>query len=271
MADVTIRRSRVLLLAVGFVLASVGALIVALSALAFLQERDTLRSVLALLFALAVTLGLTFWLSGRHPGAGSPRLRLLPSGWRAVRTAAIAAVVGAALFGCVFVGALLLGGVELQPVAGQGEALRALLTLTLGTTLLQVIWEEYTFRGWPFSASVRAFGPHPVALVLGLLFGLAHLLDADSTVLAIVSTTLAGWLLSYVMLAFGDISVAIGVHFGWNLTQTALTGGELWTLEASENALLSGGPYGLEASLPGVVVTAAGAATAFLLYRRRWS
>lgn len=270
MADVILRRSRVLLLAVGFVVASVGALIVALSALAFLAQLPTVRSVLALLFALGVTLGLTLWLTRRHPEARSPRLRLLPSGGRAFKMAAVAAAVGAALFGCVFLAALLLGGVEIEPVARQGEALRGLLTLTLGTTLLQVIWEEYTFRGWPFSASVRAFGPHPVALVLGLLFGLAHLLDSEATVLAVVSTTLAGWLLSYVMLAFGDISVAIGVHFGWNLTQTALTGGELWTLEASENALLSGGPYGLEASLPGVAVTAVGAAAALILCRRRW-
>jgi hypothetical protein len=75
MPATALSRSRALLLAVGFIVASVGALIVALSALSFLQERPTLRSVLALLFALAVTVGLTLWLTGRRPGAGSRRLR----------------------------------------------------------------------------------------------------------------------------------------------------------------------------------------------------
>jgi membrane protease YdiL (CAAX protease family) len=183
----------------------------------------------------------------------------------------MAAAVGTSLFGCVFVSVLLSGGIEIEPLPGTSGALRGLVTLTLGTTFLQVIWEEYTFRGWPFSASVRAFGPHPVALALGLLFGLAHLLGGGATVLAVLSTTLAGWLLSYAMLAFGDISVPIGLHFGWNLTQAALTGGELWTVKASENALLSGGPYGLEASLPGLAVTAAGVGVALILFRRRWT
>jgi len=119
-----------------------------------------------------------------------------------------------------------------------------------------------TVRGWAFSACVARFGPHPVALGIGTTFGLVHLLNPNVTWMAVVSVAAAGWLIGYVMLASRNIVAAIGIHVGWNVTQSMLTSERLWVVERGSSSLLSGGAYGLEASLPGLVVTFVAAAVA---------
>ena len=115
------------------------------------------------------------------------------------------------------------------------------------------------------------FGPHPVALGIGTIFGLLHMLNPNVTWMAVVSVAAAGWLIGYIMLASGNIIAAIGIHVGWNMTQSLLTTDRLWIVEQGPSPLLSGGAYGLEASLPGLVVTvvAAGVALASFMSRRR--
>ena len=135
-------------------------------------------------------------------------------------------------------------------------------------TLLSAAWEEFTFRGWPFLAGVHVVGPHAVAIGIGILFGSVHVLNPNWTVAAVVSVCAAGWLLSYAMLAFRSIAVAIGLHVGWNFTQSILTSKRLWTYSTHDNRWLSGGEYGLEASAVGIVMTAAAACICALWYVR---
>ena len=74
------------------------------------------------------------------------------------------------------------------------------------------------------------------------------------------------------MLASANIIAAIGIHVGWNITQSVLTTDRLWIVERGSNPLLSGGAYGLEASLPGLVITlvAAGVAAAMVVMLKGW-
>ena len=137
------------------------------------------------------------------------------------------------------------------------------------TTVLNAAWEEYAFRGWAFSACVNRFGPHPVALGIGTIFGLVHLLNPNATWMAVVSVAAAGWLIGYAMLASRNIVAAIGIHVGWNVTQSVLTTDRLWIVERSASPLLSGGAYGLEASLPGLLVTLLAAVVAAWVFLTR--
>lgn len=261
-------RLLVLLSALGFVLLSVAARLLPWLALAGLEERSLLRAMVTGSVALAAALALTLALVRWRPSLPADNLRLLP-GPRGLGGALAALAAGGALFAAAYGAALALGGIEVRYGGLPPAELLRLLGVVLIATALNAAWEEYTFRGWAFSICVKAFGPHPVAIVLGTLFGLAHLLNPSWTVLAIVSVAIAGWLISYTMLAFGDIAVPIGLHVGWNLTQSALTSSRFWVVRQGSSALLSGGAYGLEASLPGMGVTALAAAVAVVVFRRR--
>jgi len=261
-------RFLVLLSALGFVLLSLAARLLPWFALAALDERSLLRSMVTGTAALGAALALTLALVRWRPSLPAANLRLLP-GPRGLGQALVALGSGGALFAGAYGLALALGGIEVRYTGLPAAELLRLLGVLLIATALNAAWEEYTFRGWAFSICVKAFGPHRVALVLGALFGLAHLLNPSWTALAIVSVTIAGWLISYTMLAFGDIAVPIGLHVGWNLTQSALTSSRFWVVRKGPRVLLSGGAYGLEASLPGIGVTALAAAAALVVYRRR--
>jgi membrane protease YdiL (CAAX protease family) len=168
----------------------------------------------------------------------------------------------------VFVIALATGGIEVEWRPIEFSALTGALLAALAATVLNAAWEEYTFRGWAFSVCARAFGPHTVAIGLGLAFGLAHLFNPKWTVAAIVSVALAGFLLSYAMLASRIIALPIGLHVGWNFTQSVLTSSRYWVTSRDANPWLSGGEWGLEGSAAGIVITGLGAAIALTAFNR---
>lgn len=266
---------KVLLLAFTFVAVSLGCKLVPWFGLGFLDERSIVRSGVAGLLALAATVAMTAvalrW--KRTKPLADPRLVLLaPPTWAGGRLAVMMALAGGGLFGVAFGTALLLGGIHVTWAGAAPAAVAATVGAALLTTILNASWEEYAFRGWAFSAAVNRFGPHPVALGIGTIFGLVHLLNPNVTWMAIVSVAAAGWLIGYVMLATRNIIAAIGLHVGWNVTQSVLTTDRLWIVERSPSSLLSGGAYGLEASLPGLVTTlvAAGVAAWLFLTRPGW-
>ena len=266
---------KVLLLALAFVGVSLACKLVPWFGLGFLDERSIVRSGVAGLVALAATIvmtGLALRWRATRPLADAqlvllPRLSVADLG-----LAGKTALVGVAMFAIAFGTAWLLGGIHvtwagMAPVAVAGTVGSILLT-----TILNAAWEEYAFRGWAFSACVARLGPHPVALGIGTIFGLLHLLNPNVTWMTVVSVAAAGWLIGYVMLASGNIIAAIGIHVGWNITQSVLTTDRLWVVERGPSPLLSGGAYGLEASLPGLVVTvvAAGVAAGVFVMLKGW-
>jgi len=264
-------RWQTLALALGFLALSLAAKLGPWYALGFLGERSLLRSILAGAIAFGLALTLTILALRRLPGRAHPQLELLPTG-RGSQLLVVSLGVGAALFGLVFAAAVMVGGLQLEWISARPAHLAGVFLTTLIGTVLNAAWEEYTFRGWAFSACVRSFGPHGVALALGSAFGLAHLLNPSWTPAAIASTAVAGFLISYAMLAYQDLGVPLGLHVGWNYTQTLLTSRRFWRVSAHPSAWRSGGAFGLEASVPGVAVTslaALGALALFLARERR--
>jgi len=263
-------RWKSLALAVLFITTSMAAKLLPWWALSFLGEKSIVRSTIAGLAALAAAVALTVLLRRRLPGYDSPSLILLPRISRSEGWLLLAGLcAGAVLFALVFGIATATGGIQVQwrstslaPFVGTSVAV-------LIATILNAAWEEYTFRGWPFSAGVRAFGPHSVSIGSGAIFGLAHLLNPQWTLAAIASTALAGLLICYAMLAFQNILVVIGLHVGWNDTQSVLTSTKFWTVTSHPNPWLSGGKYGLEASAAGIAVTATAAVVALIGFFRK--
>lgn len=257
-------------LALGFVVVSVACMLVLWRTLSFLGDeksivRNTVIGILTLGLVVAATLLAQRW----RPTLQRKDLVLVPVvGSRSAPLVFWGLLAGALLFAIVFALVLATGGIHVEWKPIGFLALASVLLTAFFATILNAAWEEYTFRGWPFSVCARALGPHVIAIGLGAAFGLAHLFNPKWTVAAIVSVALAGFLLSYAMLASKNILFPIGMHVGWNFTQSLLTSSRFWEVTKHSNPWLSGGEWGLEGSAIGIGVTALAAAVALTVFLR---
>lgn len=123
--------------------------------------------------------------------------------------------------------------------------------------LFAALGEELVFRGYPFQLLAGRFGTYQFLLPSAVLFAAAHSMNLSSGNLALFNTFLWGVVLGYAVVRSGDLWVATGLHFGWNVTlplfgvnlsgfTMGLTG---YSLEWRASELWSGGSYGPEASL----------------------
>ena len=162
-----------------------------------------------------------------------------------------------------------------QPIARLLPAIRE--SIQSGVT------EEIIFRLVIFRLTWRAFGAWWALALSALLFGGLHLGNPNATWFAAICIALeAGILLATFYMLTGRIWASVGVHAGWNFTQGWIfgaavsggagpfAGGPLLTQPAEGvPAMLSGGSFGPEASLPGLLVcTAAGVSLLWLSWRK---
>lgn len=123
--------------------------------------------------------------------------------------------------------------------------------------MIVACFEELLFRSFPLRVFSERY-PAAIAIIISsLLFGLAHLGNESFNWLAMTNITLAGILFAVFILQKGNISWAIGLHFGWNFTQGTLLGyqvsgndspGILLAKPLGES-YLSGGDFGIESSI----------------------
>ena len=141
--------------------------------------------------------------------------------------------------------------------------------------------EELLFRGYLFQRLARGLGASPALGLTALLFTAMHWDNPGMTgatrAWASLNITLASVLLGLCWLRTRSLALPIGLHLGWNWTQGTLLGfgvsglpGAGWWAPATRDAApwLTGGAFGLEASLFCTVVTAAGC-VALVLMRPR--
>ena len=151
----------------------------------------------------------------------------------------------------------------------------------LGNSVESGVVEETLFRLVVFRLVWRAFGIWAALAVSAALFGGLHLANPNATPFAALAIAIeAGVMLAAFYILTGRLWVSIGVHAGWNFTQGwvfgaavsgtgGFAGGPL-SLTSTPGAppLLSGGAFGPEASLAGLLVgTAVGAAALYRAYR----
>ena len=133
--------------------------------------------------------------------------------------------------------------------------------------LLVALAEEGLFRGFLFQRMLAGLGVWPTQVLLALLFALSHWgnpgMHGGTKFWATVDIALAAVFLGLAYLRTRSLALPIGIHLGWNWTQGNLlgfgvsgTGGQQgWVLPVfhGKPEWVSGGAFGLEASVFGVV------------------
>ncbi len=189
-------------------------------------------------------------LAGRDASEISARrLFDLPRGW----------LLGAALIGTIL-GVIALAG-DLHLSAGGWPTLAALP----GVPLLAGVYEELIARGVILRNLERVFGSAIAIALSAVLFGWLHLDNPHATALSATAVGIEGGvMLASVYVYTRSLWWPIGIHMAWNFTQTTLfgiadsgnAGGGLLKTQIIGPAWLSGGEFGIEASLVAVILCA---------------
>ncbi len=152
------------------------------------------------------------------------------------------------------------------------------LPLVAVELLFAAAFEELLFRGYAFQWISRGAGFPVAAGLTALGFGVVHLGNPNVGKFAFVLIVLSGLLLAYARVASRDLWVPIGLHFGWNAAQglvfgVPISGIKGWpslfhtSLEGPE--LVTGGKFGFEASLGGLIALVTAFTLLALLARKR--
>lgn len=143
------------------------------------------------------------------------------------------------------------------------------------------IVEEAVFRGFIMTALERRWNRWTAVLLPSVLFGALHIigneLDLLSMIQLVLAGTMVGVLFSLVALESGSIWNGALIHGVWNAALLALVhigpepdSGSLFNyLPETKNFLLTGGDFGVEASVISIAAYALFAALALVLLRKR--
>ncbi|MET0982168.1 MAG: type II CAAX endopeptidase family protein [Telluria sp.] len=147
----------------------------------------------------------------------------------------------------------------------------------LAVMLFIGVVEEVIGRGIIFRITEESLGSRPAILLSALLFGLAHLPGEGADIMAIGITMVAGAFFAAAYMLTRRLWLCIGIHAAWNYTMgsifsVAVSGREskgllVGTLTGPD--WVTGGSYGLEASLPTLLVLVLVGGCFFWLARAR--
>ncbi|MFJ8138917.1 lysostaphin resistance A-like protein [Streptomyces sp. NPDC096013] len=124
------------------------------------------------------------------------------------------------------------------------------------------VTEELMFRGLALQALEQRWGSRAAIVITGLFFGVAHLAAPGAGAWSALAIALeAGVMLGAAFLWRRSIWFVAGLHFAWNVAEQLLgipvsghTPKGLFTVDIHGSALLSGGTFGLEASIVPVLL-----------------
>jgi hypothetical protein len=138
--------------------------------------------------------------------------------------------------------------------------------------------EELLFRGILFRWTEEFAGSWAALVISSVLFGFVHIANPNSSLIATSFIAIeAGVLLGGAYMLTRSLWAPIGLHAAWNFTQgyifdvpvSGVAENGLVQAKLSGPALLSGGQFGLEASLLALVIaTAAGVGLVIVAARR---
>jgi len=185
---------------------------------------------------------------------------------------AIGIVLGASMF-CVILGILAaLGLVSVSASDKTGAA------LTLGIVVQAGVAEELLFRGIVLRLIERSLGTFPALAISALLFSGVHLFNPGAGVASAVAiATEAAALQGAAYIYTRRLWLPIGLHFSWGFVESVIFGvadsgnqypGILKT-EIHGPEILSGGAFGVEASIVAIVIGSLAATTLLILAHRR--
>ena len=168
-------------------------------------------------------------------------------------------VGGALLYAAIVAVAAALG---IYRITGNGDVSR-LVQQAISAALVPAIIEEILFRGILFRWIEEFAGTWAGLIISSALFGLAHILNPGATWFSSFCISVeAGLLLGGAYMLTRSLWMPIGLHFAWNFVQGAVFGlpvsghpaSGLVRAELQGPAPLSGGAFGLEASVIALVI-----------------
>lgn len=154
-----------------------------------------------------------------------------------------------------------------------GSVVWPIITTQLGAAFV----EELIFRGLAFQAIEKMGGSRLALTLTSLFFGIAHLGNPGATAWGGLSIAIeAGVLLGAAFLWRRNVWFIIGLHFFWNTLEGLLgipvsghPASGLFTVEVTGPTLLTGGRFGLEASIVPVIISLLIAIPMLIFARRK--
>jgi membrane protease YdiL (CAAX protease family) len=181
---------------------------------------------------------------------------------------------GAVLFSAV-VGVAALA--DVYNIVGEGGT-SDLVRMAIAVAILPGFMEELLFRGIMFRWIEELAGSWVALLLTSALFGLGHFYNPNATAFSSFAIALeAGVLLGGAYMLTRNLWLAIGLHAAWNFTQgwifdvpvSGTNQDGMVEAQLSGPELLSGGAFGLEASVIAMVLaTSAGVVLVVLAVKR---
>lgn len=229
---------------------------------------------LRVLAALAGS-GAGIWLYRRFQQGIEQRAPAEYAGAGALGELARGLALGGGLFALVVVAVWLLGDLRFT---GPGQPLAGLWPV-LAMAIFSGVYEEMIFRGLMLRHLETMLGTWAALGLTSAFFGLAHLGNAHATWFAALAIAAeAGVLLGAAYMATRRLWLATGLHAAWNFTQGWVFSMPVSGSRAAEGLvltsragpeLITGGAFGLEASVVALVLAgSAGLALLALAIRR---
>ena len=188
----------------------------------------------------------------------------------------IGTLVGfAAISGCLL-GIFALHGFRLTGLAIHGRNILSATAAWGATFVLVGLGEEFSFRGYLQYTLTTGIGFWPSAILLSLLFGLAHESNPGESNYGLFSVVSLGILFCLFLRRTGNLWWAVGFHAGWDWGQTFFYGVadsgippylNLFNSTFSGPRWLTGGTVGPEASVFTPIVLAIVAVVFTRVYR----
>jgi membrane protease YdiL (CAAX protease family) len=193
----------------------------------------------------------------------------------AVRQFAAGLVLGAVLLGAIFVVEAALGWLRVAYVAPLPRLLSH-AALWLAALLPAAAAEEVMLRGYTFQALEEQWGSSATVGITAVAFGALHFANPHAGWGSFLGIVASGVLFGIALVVTRRLWLPIGLHAAWNLFEGPILGFPVSGVEfpsaiatnISGPVLWTGGTFGPEAGLLGVVSSLAGAAI-LLAFRRR--
>ncbi len=230
-------------------------------------------------YALALALGVfaIIWFAAkRKPVLRSMGITL--NRWMPVDLG-LGLVIPFAAISLAFVAELLLGAITVAPATlSFTDLLNGLGLLLFGAALEEFLFRVMLLSGVAILLSRLRHGRWIAVAATAILFGAIHLSNPSATALTAFGTGLGGVIYAVAFLATRSVWLPLALHLSWNLSQglwgLPISGESLvagWFTTSSTGAqILSGGDYGPEAGIPGMLARVLIIALVLLYVRKRW-
>ncbi|MFF9221302.1 CPBP family intramembrane glutamic endopeptidase [Streptomyces viridosporus] len=217
----------------------------------------------------AAAVAVYWWVMRRVARRSTPEIARSGAG----REALLGGGIG---LGFILVSALLITAFGGYSFSWAGDGFLSVVWTAVVVQVGAAVTEELLFRGLALQALEQLWGSRAAIVITSLFFGVAHLGAQGASLWSGLAIAVeAGVLLGAAFLWRRSIWFVVGLHFAWNTTEQLLgipvsghTPEGLFTVDVHGSALLTGGSFGLEASVVPVLIGAALAVPMLVLARR---